>query len=100
MDIGKRFKTYRLKRGYSQKEAADLIGVKSYQLANYETGRSEPSIQILKKMSKAYRVSIDKLVGNFGYSSKAEEKKEDKIAHEDFEKKILDLLSAYQDLKD
>ena len=64
MKLGQRFKRYRSKLGLTQKEAAELIGVKDYQLGNYETNRSEPSIEILKKMSQAYRVSIDKLVNN------------------------------------
>ena len=64
MNIGKRFKTYRVKANLSQLEAAKLIGVKNYQLGNYETNRSEPSIATLKKMSEVYNVSIDALVGN------------------------------------
>lgn len=64
MNLGLRFKRYRERVGLTQKEAADIIGVNSYQLANYETNRSEPSVGVLKKMSQAYKVSIDNLVGN------------------------------------
>lgn len=64
MDFGKSFKFYRQKAGLTQKEAADKIGVKDYQLGNYETNRSQPSLEILKKMSKVYIVSIDKMLGN------------------------------------
>lgn len=64
MDFGKSFKFYRKKAGLTQKEAADKIGVKDYQLGNYETNRSQPSLEILKKMSKVYLVSIDKMLGN------------------------------------
>ena len=64
MDFGKSFKVYRQKAGLTQKEAADKIGIKDYQLGNYETNRSEPSLEILKKMSKVYLVSIDKMLGN------------------------------------
>lgn len=64
MDFGKRFKFYRQKANLTQKEAAEKIGVKDYQLANYETNRSEPSLEVLKKMSKLYQVSIDKMLGN------------------------------------
>lgn len=66
MDYGKRFKLYRENAGLTQRQAAELIGVNPYQLANYETGRSEPSLDILKKMSKVYEVSIDNLLGNRG----------------------------------
>ena len=64
MDFGKSFKFYRQKAKLTQKEAADKIGIKDYQLANYETNRSQPSLEILKKMSKVYLVSIDKMLGN------------------------------------
>lgn len=64
MDLGLRFKKFRLQANLKQKEAAELMGIKNYQLGDYETNRSEPSIEILKKMSKIYGVSIDKLVGN------------------------------------
>lgn len=68
MDLGKRFKRFRIKAGYSQKEAAELIGVKNYQLGNYETNRSEPNITVLRNMSEIYNVTIDALVGNFRLS--------------------------------
>ena len=68
MDLGKRFKRFRVKAGYSQKEAAQLLGVNNYQLGNYETNRSEPNIDTLRKMSEIYNVSIDALVGNFRIS--------------------------------
>ena len=64
MDFGKRFKFYRQKAGLTQKEAADKIGIKDYQLGNYETNRSQPSLEVLKKMSKVYIVSIDRMLGN------------------------------------
>ena len=64
MNIGKRFQLYRRRKHLTQKEAAELIGVKSYQLANYESNRSEPSIKVLMAMSKTYQISIDQLVGN------------------------------------
>ena len=64
MDFGKSFKFYRQKANLTQKEAAEKIGIKGYQLGNYETNRSQPSLEILKKMSQAYSISIDKMLGN------------------------------------
>ena len=64
MNIGRRFKIYRKKNNFTQQEAAKHIGVKPYQLANYESNRSEPSIKVLVNMSKTYHVSIDQLLGN------------------------------------
>ena len=64
MNIGERFKYYREKANLTQKEAAELLGIKSYQLANYETNRTEPNLKTLIKMSEIYRVSIDELLNN------------------------------------
>ena len=64
MDFGKSFKFYRQRANLTQKEAAELIGINPYQLGNYETNRSQPSLEVLKKMSKAYLISIDKMLGN------------------------------------
>lgn len=67
MNIGKRFKMYREKRGLSQKEAAQQLGIKGYQLANYECNRSEPSLTTLRLMSKVYHVSLDNLLATSGF---------------------------------
>lgn len=63
MNYGKRFQLYRRKRQLTQKDAAKELGVKPYQLANYESNRSEPNIKVLIGMSKLYHVSIDQLLG-------------------------------------
>ena len=63
MNIGKRFSLYRRRSQLTQKEAAKLIGVKSYQLANYESNRSEPSLKVLIAMSRVYHISTDQLLG-------------------------------------
>ena len=67
MNIGRRFRIYRQKKNLTQAEAAKVLGIKSYQLANYESNRSEPNIQTLKGMSKLYNVSIDLMLGNIPY---------------------------------
>ena len=72
MDFGKSFKFYRQRAGLTQKEAAALIGINDYQLGNYETNRSQPSLEILKKMSKVYSISIDKMLGNSVIRNKIE----------------------------
>ena len=95
MDFGKSFKFYRQRANLTQKEAADLIGVKDYQLGNYETNRSEPSLAILKKMSKVYFVSIDKLLGNNMFQNKYQkEQPEEEKQYVDI-KEVLKNLTEY-----
>ena len=46
----KRLKDFREKQGYSQKQLADILNIPQKSLSNYETGRTEPSLNILKKL--------------------------------------------------
>ena len=84
MNIGERFRYYREKVKLTQKEAADLLGVKNYQLANYETNRTEPNIQTLINMSSIYKVTIDELLNN-----KFENKNEKSLHSADYDDLLL-----------
>ena len=90
MDFGKSFKFYRQRAGLTQKEAAALIGINDYQLGNYETNRSEPSIAVLIGMSKAYNVSIDILVGNKAHVKGM-------IDIEELEQKLSEFIDSIED---
>lgn len=94
MDFGKSFKFYRQRANLTQKEAANLIGIKDYQLGNYETNRSEPSLAILKKMSKVYYVSIDKLLGNSMLQNRYEKE------HPETEKQYVDIQEVLKNLSE
>ena len=101
MNIGKRFKRFRQSNHLTQKEAAEILGINSYQLANYESNRSEPSISTLKGMSKLYHVSIDCLLGND--SSNVESFNEADSPDNDFDEfknKLQKLLSQYSEEKE
>ncbi len=95
MDFGKSFKHYRQKAGLTQKAAADLIGIKDYQLGNYETNRSQPSLEILVKMSKVYLVSVDKMLGNNLLRNKMEKKNQEYSKDYVDINEILKSLSEY-----
>ena len=94
MNLGLRLKKYRTRSGLTQKEAAEIIGINSYQLGNYETNRSEPSIKILKGMSQAYQTSIDDLVGNKVDPSKASK---DKYSGEEVIKVLQEYFDSVED---
>ena len=95
MNIGRRFKLFRKRKNLTQQEAANLIGVKSYQLANYESNRSEPSIKVLIAMSKAYDASIDNLLGNINAFNDQENETFDKEKKDLFDK-VKKLLQEYE----
>lgn len=62
MSIPNKLSTIRKEKGLSQQALADAIGLHVNQVKRYETGSSQPSLDTLKKISKALRVSIDSLV--------------------------------------
>lgn len=98
MNIGRRFKRIRENHHLTQAEAAKQLGIKSYQLANYESNRSEPTISTLKGMSKLYGVSIDFLLGNVGIYENESFKEMESSEEENFnelKKKIIKALEDY-----
>ncbi|MGE8527194.1 helix-turn-helix domain-containing protein [Chryseobacterium rhizosphaerae] len=50
------------KREKTQQELADLLSITRSRYVSYEDGRSEPSIEMLLKVSQSFHVSIDLLV--------------------------------------
>lgn len=98
MNIGKRFSLFRRRMRLTQKEAAKLIGVKSYQLANYESNRSEPSLKTLIAMSKVYNASTDQLLGiskKTPYEPNQDLINEQEESRKDLEKALKKLLEGY-----
>ena len=51
----------RINAGLSREKAAKLIGVSSYTIANWETGKSYPSTKILPKVLDCYEIDINSL---------------------------------------
>ena len=62
MTIPETLSRIRKDKGLSQQALADAIGLHVNQIKRYENGSSQPSLETLKKISKALRVSIDSLV--------------------------------------
>lgn len=60
--VGKNIKYLRKQKNISQEIFADELRISTPRLSAYETGRNEPSIEMLKKISDYFKVSIDALV--------------------------------------
>lgn len=52
------FKQLRIDAGYSQAEAAKLLGISKVSITKYENGEIAPSIEVLTKMSELYDVDF------------------------------------------
>lgn len=63
--IGKILIDFRLKRGYTQQEISDAIGIARQTYAGYESGRHEPSAEILIRLADIYEISLDLLMGRY-----------------------------------
>ena len=58
-----RLKILRKRKGVSQKEIAEIIGVSNSAYGMYETGARQMNPEILKKLSDYFGVSIDTILG-------------------------------------
>ncbi len=61
MTIGESIRALRLKRGLTQKQLGDAIGVAEQSIYRYENGISHPTFRILSKLESFFGVS-------FGYN--------------------------------
>lgn len=73
MQFSKRLATLRNERNLSQKSLADEIGIHVTQLRRYEAGTSQPTLDVLRKLARALRVSADVLVFDEGERGPDEE---------------------------
>ena len=56
-------KAARERRGLSQKEMSERIGVAKSTYSLYESGNREPNVQTIKRISDTLNVSADELLG-------------------------------------
>lgn len=57
-----KIKKYRQQAGLTQSQLAALVGATQKQISAWENGTNEPSIRVLKAISKTLSCSIDDLV--------------------------------------
>ena len=62
MDFPERLVTLRKERKLSQVSLAEQIGVHVTQLRRYEAGTSQPTLDVLKELARALRISADTLL--------------------------------------
>lgn len=65
MSFGDKLKYYRTYHNYSQNQMAQKLGISQSVYSRYESGRIEPPISALKKISSSLNVSIDYLLENY-----------------------------------
>lgn len=58
----KNLKETRRANGLTQKQVAQALNVVESCYANWEQGRTEPNIEMLRKLSKLFNVGLDELI--------------------------------------
>src|SRR5690606_18524492 len=60
--FGKRLKQARGRRGLTQNQVAEMLGIDFTTLSKYENDKSQPDHQTLRELASMYEVSIDWLL--------------------------------------
>ena len=63
MEITESLKKIRKQYKMTQEDVAKFLGVSRSGYTYYETGKSQPSIEVLKKLAAIYNTTIDAVVG-------------------------------------
>ena len=69
--MGNNIRTLRKAAGLTMKQFGGIMGVSESTISLYETGKNEPDISMLKKMSEYFNVSIDELLGHESENNQA-----------------------------
>ena len=75
-----RFKELRLERDLTLRELGEYIGLNYSTIACYETDRREPNIEILKRLTSFFEVSLDYICGDDKYIYVLYEKADKKLS--------------------
>ena len=65
--IGEKIRDLRIKRGYSQAQLAELMGMKRSAISNYEQGIREPDLDTVEAFADFFDVSVADLLGRDDY---------------------------------
>lgn len=60
----KNLKNARLANGLTQKQVAQQLGVVESCYANWEQGRTEPNLAMLRELGRLLQISLDELIGS------------------------------------
>ncbi|ODS24382.1 transcriptional regulator [Candidatus Endobugula sertula] len=62
MSFSKRLAAVRKERGLTQQQMSEVIGIHLSQVKRYESGDTQPSLEVLRKIALALNISADMLL--------------------------------------
>lgn len=74
-DIAKNIKRLRQKKGLTQEELAEKLFVTRQAVSNWETGKNQPDIELLKSLAETFEVDVTEML----YAPKPDEEKGKRI---------------------
>ena len=74
MDLGSKIKNIRYNHNISQEELAKVLEINRNYLSRIETGKSEPTLSIIRNMVNYFKVDVASLMDIEGNSMDVEEK--------------------------
>ena len=92
-----RIKELRKERDMTQEELGELLGVKRATVSKYENDQMAPSIDVLKKLSEIFSVSINYILGYKLYSDSTSEKFNKSLILTDKEAKVVEATKGLDD---
>ena len=73
MSFSKRLSSVRKRRGLTQQQMSDLIGIHLSQIKRYESGDTQPSLEVLRKIACSLNISSDVLLFDEGERGPSDE---------------------------
>ena len=64
MELFEKIKKFRKEKGLSQEALSEKLGVHKAHLSRLENGKYQPSLEVIKKLAKAFEISIDDLLSD------------------------------------
>ena len=92
-----RIKELRKERDMTQEKLGELLGVKRATVSKYENEQMAPSIDVLKRLSEIFSVSINYILGYKLYSDSISEKFNKSLILTDKEAKVVEATKGLDD---
>ena len=91
--VGERIKSLRKANDMTQKEFSELIGVSRSTLAGYETGKIEPSLNVISRMANQFEISPSYFLRGMAVALPSDSRGEDLIDKID---ELMNIISSQE----
>ena len=77
MEIGKKLRTLRAERGFTQEKMADLLSIPQASYSNLENNKGKIDLKTIQKIAEIYKIDVIDLLKEEGFSFHQKNKKGD-----------------------